>query len=375
MIGRMLAAGNDNFNKDNFEVDLTAKITTKAEGVFLWVTLVTEFLIVDIESCKPQRQIFATLQKLPKDLQQLYIKILDHIPEDVANDTINYLEILLQKETFHLQRPMSLEEFSIAADEPENALGCSFASEDEEYDWISGLYNDTTHRIRARCRGLVEITAPDYRKPSIRKNEKSQNVRFVHITVKHFIRRDEQWKVLLSRAGADAATKNDSENAVSPIIDPSIFLMAMQLQTLKIIVRRHMCYSNEQPKVSILSKTQLPPEHLPGCYCWTEFCKWKYPWFSKRLAWRAFEAFFVYFEYLRKRPEKRKGPVSGPNSPEDRQRKRDIGEPYFKEVEQTCFMLCPGFAAHYWENDLKPHGNDQWHTNTSEPTLVALLLS
>jgi hypothetical protein len=64
-------------------------------------------------------------------------------------------------------------------------------------------------RLRSRCRGLVEITAPSNRKPSIRKDRQSQNVQFLHITVRDFLRNTQRWKEVQKR-----------ENAASKLIPP-----------------------------------------------------------------------------------------------------------------------------------------------------------
>lgn len=276
------STGNKAFDQ-KFEAKLTEQVVEKAEGVFLWVTLVTEMLISDIELCKPKPQIYEALSTLPNDLKALYARVLDRIPNGVANDTINYLEILRQNEVFDRKRALDLEEFSIAVEELEQPLAESpTSSEEAESKWVNDLCENLKDRLRSTCRGLVEITPENGRKPSIRKDIKSQNVRFVHITVKHFIWVDQHWKSLLAKAGAANDTGN-GKRKVSPIIDPNIILMGLQLRMLKIVIRRHMHYSIEQPKVSIESNTPLPPEHLPGCYCWTEFCNVYYPWNRKRL--------------------------------------------------------------------------------------------
>ncbi|KAL2074809.1 hypothetical protein VTL71DRAFT_8588 [Oculimacula yallundae] len=78
------------------QADLVKSVVEKAEGVFLWVILVLRWLGDDLEDGKPLRELRKTLEQVPKELRDLFTKILASIDrKDYMQEAAAILAVII----------------------------------------------------------------------------------------------------------------------------------------------------------------------------------------------------------------------------------------------------------------------------------------
>ena len=208
-----------------FDQGLIDALVGKAEGVFLWVDLVVTQLTLSIEEEKTAKELRMQLDDMPDDLRDLYSRIVAKIPQRFLHDTTNFLrmydhsisqiglrELIIKPQLF------TLWQFYAAAEDPSTAISCKAHFED-------GFAEENTHsrqdlcaimkrRIQRSCKGLVHVEDT--------KDLPNAEVTLLHRTVKEYIIRDDNFRLLLARADQQL------------IEDPEISLMAMSLRLLKV---------------------------------------------------------------------------------------------------------------------------------------------
>jgi hypothetical protein len=131
--------------------DLTIEIVWKAKGVFIWVKLVMAELLIAVEDgdlgCLSDK-----LDQLPSDLEDLYTRIIDKIPQSVRHHTINTLQLFPY---IGHPGPTSLLALLLTPDIPEDVLTMEpriMTAEDKIRECI------TKRRVlQHRCRGLLQL--------------------------------------------------------------------------------------------------------------------------------------------------------------------------------------------------------------------------
>ena len=209
-----------------FDQGLVDALVEKAEGVFLWVDLVVTQLTLSIEEERTAKELRMQLNDMPEGLRDLYSRIVAKIPQRFLYDTINFLKLydhsidpeLAYKPFIIGTHLLTLWEFCAAAEDPSTAISCKAHFED-------GFDEENTHsqqhlcammkrRIQRTCKGLIHVEDTN----DLPKAE----VTLLHRTVKEFIIRDDQFRLLLARADQQL------------IRDPEVSLMAMSLRLLKV---------------------------------------------------------------------------------------------------------------------------------------------
>ncbi|KAK4202850.1 hypothetical protein QBC40DRAFT_195481 [Triangularia verruculosa] len=167
---------------------LTQEIISKAQGVFLWVTLVVRQLCIDLTEGSKLSDLRATTQKLPTELSGVY--------EVIWNQTSRYRQHASQ--LFQLHKTWSespigdisnhVEDFQLhviyLADEGgENNIGHKIGTP----GFCSNVRNIMRRRLASRTRGLLEITARG-------------NVEYLHRTARDWIL-ESKWAEILSTSG------------------------------------------------------------------------------------------------------------------------------------------------------------------------------
>jgi hypothetical protein len=213
------------------ERELISGVVDKAQGVFLWGTLVVGELVKQMGEGGTESELTALLSSLPEDLRGLYDRILKKIPSSMIGGTVNYLGIMRVHDEFHSTRILTLDEFSIAAQPPADVLNRMFPGEEEEVLWIKQICENMNLRLRSRCRGLVEVTPPTT-KPSMIPGQKFQRVQFLHITVRDFIQDPYVWDNMRNRALAEGQLTHTG-SPMSTLTNSNLFLVGLQLQTVK----------------------------------------------------------------------------------------------------------------------------------------------
>ncbi|KAM7213620.1 hypothetical protein V8F06_011006 [Rhypophila decipiens] len=70
--------------EQDIRISITEAIVEKAEGIFLWVALVTKTLLADLEAGKPPESLRDSLEEFPKGMSQLYTSIWNRHNKGVA---------------------------------------------------------------------------------------------------------------------------------------------------------------------------------------------------------------------------------------------------------------------------------------------------
>jgi hypothetical protein len=134
------------------EKSLIKEIVRKAQGVFIWVRLVADDLIEGFEAGDTNAELKTRLANIPTKLEDLFERIIDEIPIPYLRDTVNYFQIL-----GCATQPLSLEEFCMAAENPNDAVTCEALDDDKAAIWLEDLCSRTRLRLQSRCQGLVQI--------------------------------------------------------------------------------------------------------------------------------------------------------------------------------------------------------------------------
>lgn len=202
-----------------YDQELVDRVVEKAEGVFVWVTLVVSQLVVAIEEEAESHDLYRLLADLPEGLEKLYASVVGKIDQRYWHDTVNFLS-LIQKSS-HLNssaRADTLLKFSAAIQDPMSAISCKAYLETGFTTDDAGLPHhqcaQVRRRLQRRCRGLIEIEdAEDL--PGAR-------VAFLHRTVEEYV------------TGSQLFERTLDEVDSKLLRDPAVSLMAMNLRLVKV---------------------------------------------------------------------------------------------------------------------------------------------
>ncbi|KAJ2996916.1 hypothetical protein NUW58_g812 [Xylaria curta] len=161
--------------------NLVGEITDRAEGVFLWVFLVTRMLREGLMNDDSLTELRTRLDSVPTDLGKFFKHILDSV------------------DPFYHEKQSGTLQVALAADEPLHPHLYSF--HDLEYTYenyainhdrrllnqheLSRFYSPFPRRLNGRCKGLLEI--------------RKQRVEFLHRTVRDFFHTGEMTEYLQSK--------------------------------------------------------------------------------------------------------------------------------------------------------------------------------
>ena len=106
---------------------LTDTIIKKAQGVFLWVKLVVDNLIVGIEEGCTDTELKDCLDSLPPELEALYSRIFEQIPMDYIDEAMIYFKLAL------VRHRLGLLDVHLVTQDPEEALARENQASYEEH--------------------------------------------------------------------------------------------------------------------------------------------------------------------------------------------------------------------------------------------------
>ncbi|KAM3500983.1 hypothetical protein MY10362_005939 [Beauveria mimosiformis] len=171
----------------NFEdiAEFSDIIIEKASGVFLWVRIVVDMLIEGKQDGNYKEELLATLNELPEDLGDLYMRIMKTIPQKYLNESKRLFQLVLRRD--ELKRYMDC--FDIIAlflAEPGHRQvdsGQSLLAEEDGFcpqTWeeLKPQWKKYERRMKSRCGGLLEGAS---------------YVEFMHQTAKEFISMEKCW--------------------------------------------------------------------------------------------------------------------------------------------------------------------------------------
>ncbi|KAI9150192.1 Urea amidolyase [Paramyrothecium foliicola] len=187
---------------------LVDEITTRADGVFLWVVLVVKSLDQGLQNYDTVDELLREIRKLPPDLEKLYDHMLGKVSETDRLLSSKYLQLVLRSVEMSPGFPMTLLQLSFAERE-EDYAECISAHirplDDKENDWRC---ESTEGRLRSRCCGLIEVQT-NFNDPEA--NRSGQHVGFLHKTVVEFLQTDVVWPKIIALT---SGTKFDAEVAL-----------------------------------------------------------------------------------------------------------------------------------------------------------------
>jgi len=152
--------------------DIVSTIVDRAEGVFLWVKLVTESL-VEAGPNATTLQLERLLQALPDGLEELYERTIERIPGSSRLEVFIVIEIVNRT-----TEPMTVLDVVLAAS---CALGKTFQEcVDATRKRLSGMdFQQEALRLKNLCGGLIDAGH----------SSADSTVQFMHQTVKDFVNR------------------------------------------------------------------------------------------------------------------------------------------------------------------------------------------
>jgi hypothetical protein len=161
-----------NASVDSPSTDIVSTIVDRAEGVFLWVKLVTESL-VEAGPNATTLQLERLLQALPDGLQELYERTIERIPGSSRLEVFIVIEIVNRT-----LEPMTVLEVVLAAS---CALGKTFQDcVDATRKRLSSMnFRQEALRLKNLCGGLIDAGH----------SSADSTVQFMHQTVKDFVNR------------------------------------------------------------------------------------------------------------------------------------------------------------------------------------------
>jgi len=155
--------------------ELTAELTDKANGVWIWVRLVVVEFLDALTNHRSLLELIAIIASLPTELEGLYTRILRkliaHMPVDSRTQRKELYVILeLVLRSFTPNSALELYDAVVVNTNPTQAKRVSMRTENGH------LSSDLIEmRIKAQCGGLLEV-------------EPEGNVGFLHQTAKEFVR-------------------------------------------------------------------------------------------------------------------------------------------------------------------------------------------
>jgi hypothetical protein len=170
---------------------LIEEIVTKAQGVFLWVVLVTQSLLNGLTDDNSITDMQRRLEHLPSDLERFFQHILDGIEEVYKPQTAQIFEMAtIAKTPLSVYLLQYLEQESL---DPHYAVKAqrTYLSEAKMIQVKKRL----TKYLNARCKGLLEIHYDEYGTFSF-----SYKIEFLHRTVKDYLESQDMKAVLKSLA-------------------------------------------------------------------------------------------------------------------------------------------------------------------------------
>ncbi|CAH0036460.1 unnamed protein product [Clonostachys solani] len=167
---------------------LVKEIVDRADGVFLWVTLVVRSLSEGITNADTVATLHKRLQQLPSDLELFFTHILNGVGEIYWEGTAKAFQMATTA-----VHPLPLWVFSIL-DEDEPNLACKTVVTPITKSDIIEQTELLSKRLNARCKGLLEVRlsgSSDY--PGLHR------VEFLHRTARDFLRVKSVEDLLISR--------------------------------------------------------------------------------------------------------------------------------------------------------------------------------
>jgi hypothetical protein len=181
---------------------ISVDLIDKAEGFFLWVTLVVRLLLNGLENGDNLAELQTTLKLLPSDLKDLYERMFRKMPGAYRKQAAIIFQLLQRWNGVVHDQPLPGLVLSYAICSPTIAFNPSNVTiTNGIYDWTMDALEK---KIRSRCCGLLELryndkamrdtTVVTANKDTLSIDEVNRSsVTYLHRTVAEFIRGEDVW--------------------------------------------------------------------------------------------------------------------------------------------------------------------------------------
>ncbi|KAE8453313.1 hypothetical protein EG329_011380 [Mollisiaceae sp. DMI_Dod_QoI] len=146
-------------------------LSTRAEGVFVWVRLVLDELLKACTDGSMPEELIQTLSSIPDDLDKSYQRLIDRIPLDYKFESYIMIEIVLRSEDPFGLRDLGLAFLCALSSSPADAAK-RLPSDPYSEEFLIA----TRRRLQSRCGGILEVL-------------EDTTVQFMHQTAKEFFSR------------------------------------------------------------------------------------------------------------------------------------------------------------------------------------------
>jgi hypothetical protein len=172
---------------------LEVEIQEKAEGVFLWVRLVTRLLLRGLEDGDDSDDLLPKLRALPSDLRELYTRMMQKMPSDYQVQASQMFQIFEWWRLHGNGEPLELLLLSFAIQRPSTALSLSTNASDTQMQkrWFERI----EARVRSRCCGLLELREIEGKSMFW---PPTPVVAYLHRSVAEFVTSQDVWDDMLS---------------------------------------------------------------------------------------------------------------------------------------------------------------------------------
>ncbi|KAF2236068.1 hypothetical protein EV356DRAFT_565809 [Viridothelium virens] len=178
-------------SRDDQCAELVQEITDKANGVFLWVSLVVAELLKSVQNEDGIEDLRRRVESLPSSLEEYFQHIFDSIDPFYQKQTSQILQLCVRA-----HQPLPVIAFSIFDHEDDCAIKTRVGSANPRE--IDSMQNILKRRIGGRCKDLLEVNRYWKHFPY-----ETRTVEFIHRTVKDFLSNQHMRDMLVLRSGPD----------------------------------------------------------------------------------------------------------------------------------------------------------------------------
>jgi hypothetical protein len=233
------------------------EITSKAQGVFLWVYLVTNSLRDGLQNGDTMHDVRSRILSLPSKLEDFFRHMIDTVDKVYSVKTAHTLRLATHasESLYFLFYSMMENEY----EDPDYALNIGTAGISEAQ--CEALWDQCKRQINARCGGLLEVKS-------------SHMVEFLHRTVRDFLRGKEMTDFLAIKSEPGFSPSTSILRAYVAMMKCNLTSFAWGLYTPREMLRHVFQYSNdaldEQPEVAFehldeLGRFAMTSESLKFC--------------------------------------------------------------------------------------------------------------
>ena len=136
---------------------LLREIQNKAAGVFLWITIVVQNMLLGIRNGDTLPELWQTLEDLPPDLEKLYSHMLRKIPKHYLAEAVPYFELLIAAHGQWNWYPLTVLDLALSKEQVWTGM---IADEDNrlQLSKLLEICNGLDNRVISRCAGLVHVS-------------------------------------------------------------------------------------------------------------------------------------------------------------------------------------------------------------------------